>query len=438
MQIYLMRRHGPHCPAGHPQDSATGELEERRRNAKKCSCRIYAWGTLAGVFHKLATKQRDWERAKEIIAPYVAAGRWDDVVPVPPPPSTDPAPPAGDPLCAAPEAGFRNADAVKAFLKSHQTSQSAPNTIKKYREVLGQFERFGADLGLRYVEEWTRAHVRQLVLHWGETNGPLTVQKKLGALKAFFEPFFEDRILAENPARIKTRQNRAFRLRAGTNSKQKNPFTDAELKQMLEGCRSLGRTEIREWPKKSGGRQVVAITQYRDYHRKWTGEDLADFISLSYFTGLRISDVATFEASRLTPEGEVRLRATKNGTWVSVWIPEWLRQRIRLRAARFGESIFGTHTSTDMNVITDVWRRKLNVLWESNGPWKEKPTHHRFRHTFVRILLERHVPVALVAELAGDTEQMIRRHYSAWMPERQQSASRVLAEAFRDVPRFHV
>jgi integrase len=189
---------------------------------------------------------------------------------------------------------------------------------------------------------------------------------------------------------------------------------------------------VRISPNRSSGR-----SEYRDYHRKWTGEDLADFIQISYFTGLRISDGATFDISRLTPAGEVKLRATKNGNCVSVWIPEWLRSTIRVRAGRIGPRIFGEHTTTDINVITDVSRRKLNALWAKAGPWEQKPTHHRFRHTFVRILLEHHVPPSVIAELVGDTEQMIRKHYSAWMPKRQENIRRMLAEAFRDVPRFH-
>ena len=56
-----------------------------------------------------------------------------------------------------------------------------------------------------------------------------------------------------------------------------------------------------------------------------------------------------------------------------------------------GPLIFGKHSTTDINVITDVWRRKLKKLWTLCGPWKEKPTPHRFRHTFARILLQRGV-----------------------------------------------
>jgi integrase len=55
-----------------------------------------------------------------------------------------------------------------------------------------------------------------------------------------------------------------------------------------------------------------------------------------------------------------------------------------------------------MNVITDLWRRKLVKLWKLCVPWKDKPTPHRFRHTFARILLERPgVTVRDVAELLG-------------------------------------
>ncbi len=60
---------------------------------------------------------------------------------------------------------------------------------------------------------------------------------------------------------------------------------------------------------------------------------------------------------------------------------------------------------------------------------------HRFRHTFARILLERSgVTVRDVAELLGDTEDMIRRHYASWVPERQERLTAVLKEAFREKP----
>jgi site-specific recombinase XerD len=54
---------------------------------------------------------------------------------------------------------------------------------------------------------------------------------------------------------------------------------------------------------------------------------------------------------------------------------------------------------------------------------------HRFRHTFVRILLEHGVPTRDVAELIGDTEEMVLKHYARWVPERQARLTLVLQEA---------
>ncbi|MBV9267828.1 MAG: site-specific integrase, partial [Acidobacteriaceae bacterium] len=158
--------------------------------------------------------------------------------------------------------------------------------------------------------------------------------------------------------------------------------------------------------------------------------------SVSVYTGLRISDVATFHVERLLDNGECHIRTTKTGRKVYTWIPDWLQTRIRDRAVSHGPWIFGTHRTTDINVITDIWRRKLNRLWALCGPWTEKPTPHRFRHTFARILLQKPgVTERDVAELLGDTEEMVRKHYSAWMPERQARLTKVLKDAFKEKPK---
>lgn len=69
---------------------------------------------------------------------------------------------------------------------------------------------------------------------------------------------------------------------------------------------------------------------------------------------------------------------------------------------------------------------------------REKATPHRFRHTFARILLQKGVPVADVADLLGDDEETVRRHYARWVPERQARLTNILKEAFSDKPRLVV
>jgi integrase len=89
-----------------------------------------------------------------------------------------------------------------------------------------------------------------------------------------------------------------------------------------------------------------------------------------------------------------------------------------------------------MKQLTDIWlNRRLAKIFELAGPFEEKPTPHRFRHTFVRILLEKGVPVADVAVLIGDTEDVLRRHYSRWIKTRQDRLTKILRDAFEDKPK---
>ena len=75
-------------------------------------------------------------------------------------------------------------------------------------------------------------------------------------------------------------------------NEQKQPFTDEEIKKMYEACQGYGKTS----------------------KHQWNGDDVADFISLSIYTGLRISDVALFHLERMLPNSEIRVRTTKAGT----------------------------------------------------------------------------------------------------------------------------
>jgi predicted transcriptional regulator len=45
------------------------------------------------------------------------------------------------------------------------------------------------------------------------------------------------------------------------------------------------------------------------------------------------------------------------------------------------------------------------------------------------------VTVRDVAELIGDTEESVRKHYAAWVPERQARVTKVLKDAFANKPK---
>lgn len=418
MALALYRRHRRDCKAGHPEELRTTEYDERKKGWKRCECPVFVSGSLAGTFRRQSSGRWEWDDARAIAGQFEAAGSWEARPPTPAPAPSEPSPPVRITIDQA----------VKAFTAEFE-KHAAANTRKKYRILLKKLTRFGDSRGYLMLDQWTAPDVREMRSSW--EVAPQTAAKNMSTIKAFFEFCLANEWLERNPARLV--RNQRTRDAADRRNDQKLPFTDDELRRMYEACETTyGKQEI-AWSRVTHGRRVEG--QYARYNSKWSGQDLADFISVSVYTGLRISDVTIFRVDRMLPSGEILLRTTKAGTHVYTWVPEWLQERIRARAEEFGPHIFGEHGTSDMNVVTDVWRRKLIKLWSLCGPWKDKPTPHRFRHTFARILLERPgVTVRDVAELLGNSEQMVRKHYSAWIPERQERLTKVLKEAFDDRP----
>jgi integrase len=428
MPLNLYRRHfrtEGRCLGGYEPDFRNYEHDELRRGWKRCHCPIYADGTLGGKFKRKNTKQTTWPEAKAVANAWEAAGRWQDDIVTP----AAPVQPTADSTAGASQ-GITIERAVAAFLAEHAES-SAPNTQKKYGIVMKKLKAHSAEKGYVLIDQWGPIDVREFRQSWEVS--PITSAKNMSLVKAFFEFALSNEWITRNPARlVKTPKGRAG---DAPRMKERSPFTDDELKRMFEACETqYGRRPIR-WSRNVHHRPAGPGDTV-NYRYKWDGQDLADFISVSVYTGLRISDVCTFRVDRLRLTGECHIRTTKNGRKVYTWIPDWLQERIRARAREHSPLIFGGHSTSDLNVITDIWRRKLKRLWNLCGPWPEKPTPHRFRHTFARILLQRaNVTVRDVAELLGDTEEVVRRHYAAWVTERQERLTSVLKEAFSEKPK---
>ena len=401
MALSLYRRHRQDCTGKHPEDSHSGELEERGKAWKRCSCPIVGAGSMAKTFKRRKTGQVFWPEARAVTARWEATGRWPD--------SADPAPtPAADPSRAT------VTHAVEAYLSYH-LKNSAPNTWKRYTYILKRILDCAAYKGYVMIDQWAQIDVLQCRDTWKVSRK--TANNDMSVVKSFFEFCIDMGWIKVNPAaRVKGYKSRNS---GDTRGEQKLPFTDAELRRMYEATETYGKLDPQQ-----------------EYKFLVTGKDLSDFISVSTYTGLRISDVSTFNSNRMNENGEVVIRTTKTGTPVSTWLPPWLQQIIRRRSLEAGPLIFGTHTTEDKNAISSLWRRKLSRLWRMCGKWEAKPHPHRFRHTFARVLLERPgITVLDVAELMGDTEQMVRKHYAAWIPGRQEKLTKILQEAFAETPR---
>lgn len=378
------------------------EADELRRSWKNCSCPIYASGTLGGRFKRRNTERTDWEAAKAVMNVWETAGTWDAPsaeVPVPP---VTVEPEASAPATETPSVTV--ADATESFIANRQNRGIELATLRKYRTFVKQLRAYCDSRGYARLGQLTVFDMDRFYVSW--KDGKRARAKKLDRLKGFIKFCVKRKWLAENIAED---------LEAPEGSSMpanKTPFTDAELSRVYNACDTLG-----------------GPTAPGPGYRNWGGEDVKDFLMLSIYTGLRISDVATFDINRRLKGNDVFLRMHKTKKELYTWIPDWLVERLQARAKQHGAMMFRCGESMEMRTIAEQWRKRLARVFKLAGDFDERPTPHRFRHTFVRILLENGVPIGDVAELIGDTEDVVRQHYAKWVPERQARLTRILQDA---------
>lgn len=400
MALSLYRRHREACEAGRAFDARSGEFEERKRGWKRCACLIFASGTLDRKFSRKCTDTADWFEARQIADEYEKAGSWTGkptvLPPVPDPPSEKPR--------------VTIADACQIFINNREAAELSPATLRKYRTFTKQLGAYADGRGYVMLDQITPADIDRFWANW--KLGLRAKGKRLTTLRAFFRFCANRKWIPESPV--------SSDIKAPVGSSKaanKAPFTDAEVKRILDACDTVKV----EWKNETG----LGV---------WTGEDLKDLIWLMLYTGFRISDATLFSMKRLHGD-QVFIRAKKNGGDVFAYVPDWLRDRLVARAERCGERPFIVARSDRLETITNIWRRRIAKAFDVAGPFEEAATPHRFRHTFARILLQRGVPVADVADLLGDDEKTVREHYARWVPERQARLTKILKEAFQGQPK---
>jgi integrase len=401
MKLNLYRRHRPECESKKPADSRSTEREERQKGwGRKCLCQIHLSGTLDDRFSRKATGTSDWGEAQRIAEAYEKADSWTG--------TPKPAPVADE--TAPIKTRCTVVDACKTFVASREVAGLSAATLRKYRTFEKQIVAYVEKHGYVFLDQFTPEDIDRFWANW--KMGPRAKAKRLTTLRGFFRFCLYRKWINESPV------SPDIKAPIGSSkAANKWPFSDAELKRIIKAC-----DEVRvEWR-----------TDTAD--GVWTGEDLKDLIWLMVYTGFRISDATFFNISRLHDD-HVFIRAKKNGGDVFAYIPDWLRDRLLARAKRYGEIPFITGRSQRLETVTNIWRRRIAKAFDVAGPFDQPPTPHRFRHTFARILLQRSVPVADVADLLGDDEKTVREHYARWVPERQARLTKILKDAFRSQPK---
>ena len=401
MSISLYRRHTLKCSQHRPRQVRTYESDELRRGFKKCECPIQFEGkTQRAGFVRRSTEKASWDEAKLVAASwFVETGAQ---------PVTEPSKISG------PELGVPNRDApvtmeraVAEFLADVDARRMDDETRRKYRTMLTQLRRYADELGFRHLTQFTVDEITRFRATW--SDGIRSSAKKLERVKMFFR-FAQDRewIL----------QNPASKLKPPIGSSKpanKHPFSDEEVQRLFEACASY---QTRRWSNSFAEGEV-------------TGDQIQTFMMLLMYTGLRISDAATFGPDKLQGNNAF-LFMHKTDEPVFTWIPDQLVERLKNTTLQRGKYYFMGPLTERKETAADMWRRKLGQIFEMAGPWKITPTPHRFRHTFARLLLQRGVPVDDVATLMGHSDPKITlKHYAHWVPERQERLTDILKSAWQ-------
>jgi site-specific recombinase XerD len=377
--LKLYRRHLPDC-------GDHGKTLEH----SKCSCPIWCDGKLNGKRCRQSLKTGNFQRAIRIAERMERPNvERSDLIP-----------------CAQPGCGERV-----------ENSRCAKHR-KGIKEAIDAFHLVNADLGyatkLSYgrILKTFRLHVEKMnaevhdvqpdAIDGFRAARPIsasTWQKELQILRHFFRFCMERKWTCENPAR-------AIAMPRNVLVTDKEPYTQNEVIKIMAACATIGRGP---------------------YERLRA----AAMIKLLRHTALRISDVATFRRDSIR-HGEIFLRTLKNGKVVKLPVHPDLQSAIDVvpnpRGAA-GESrfLFWSGNGTTRAAVRDATRTVTAVFKASGVPGAHA---HRFRHTLATELLEAGGTLEDVADILGNSPNIVRKHYAKWSVRRQARISSLMTSVF--------
>jgi site-specific recombinase XerD len=275
--------------------------------------------------------------------------------------------------------------AIDDFTKD-ATNTIKASTVEQYTRLLKRLSAYCKENGLLFLKQLTVVEVRNFRNSW-TTYSPRTAGKHIEKLKRFFNWCGENGWVALNPAKP---------LRAP----------------------KVGDTDVVPFSEEEIGKILKAADAYTGRNR----EKLKVLIDLMLITGLSISDAVTLSKSRVSQQSSgwvLELRRTKTGVAVRCPIPDDLAARF-MKLDR--DTPFWTGTS-DTEDATKNFQKIFKRVFRRAGV---KGTPHQLRHTTVKRLLVKGVPIGHIASLLGHSEQVCRKHYSKWIGDRQTALDNVI------------
>jgi integrase len=154
-------------------------------------------------------------------------------------------------------------------------------------------------------------------------------------------------------------------------------------------------------------------------------------------TALRVSDVSTLRKDAISWYEDkaiwrVMLRTQKSGEPVYLPIPESLKLALDAlplpRNAAQDCPFYFWNAVTSRRAVIGIAERTLGTVFKKSGV---KNAHaHRFRHTLATRLLEQGATFEEVADILGNSPDVVRKHYGKWSKGRQANIDRLMFAHF--------
>jgi integrase len=283
-------------------------------------------------------------------------------------------------------------EAVGAFLAHCESENLQDSTIRKYRNSLKHLNQFCEERGIDTVADTDLTLDQAEAFRAWRGLGPIASEKERQLFRQFCGFCVDHKWASENVGkRIKPLRN--------LKPNDIEPFTPAEVGKMIEACDRFGRGDY----ERSRARAIMLTLRY---------------------TALRIGDVAMLARDRISKDGNrwrIFLRTEKTGKAVFLPVRDELRLALNAVPAPRGAGpdcrYFFWNGITSERAVKGIAERTLAAVFRLSGV---KRAHaHRFRHTLATELLGAGASFEEVADILGNSPEVVRKHYAKWSTARQ-------------------
>jgi site-specific recombinase XerD len=197
------------------------------------------------------------------------------------------------------------------------------------------------------------------------------------------------------------------------------PYTIREESLILAACDQIG-----------GGRAKEAGPNYERLRAR-------AMVTVLRTTALRVSDVCTLRRDAISWDGasetwRIFLRTQKTGDAVLLPIPEQLKLALDAlplpRNAAQDCPYYFWNGVTSRRAVVGIAERTLSTVFKKSGVANAHA--HRFRHTLATRLLGNGATYENVADILGNSPEVVRKHYAKWSKGRQDKIDELMFQHF--------